>query len=171
MNENAFCKEKEYYALFDVINKYDERYITVKGWGATVSMAALGAGFQYGHYGIFLVACISGVVFCAIEAIMKRHQMRYYVRMRQIEAERIGEEYRPQIDWGWTQAPQYYKGVLGATEELPATKNYGKRFWYRLPIFPSVIFPYIISILAGAILFIFGYVGWLKLADGNTMPM
>lgn len=171
MSENTFSEEKEYYALFEVINKYDERFITIKGWGATVSMAALGVGFQYSHYGIFLVACISGVVFCVIEAVIKRHQMRYYVRMRQIEVQKAGKEYRPQIDWGWTQAPLYYKGVLAATEQLPPTENYGRRFWYRLPLYPAVIFPHVVSIIAGAILFAFGAFGCLQLADGKPMPL
>ncbi len=55
MSDGSFSKEKEYYALFDIINKYDDRFITIKSWGVTLSMAALGTGFQFGHYGLFLI--------------------------------------------------------------------------------------------------------------------
>jgi hypothetical protein len=52
---------------------------------------------------------VSGIAFWAIEAAMKRHQMRYYPRMREIEAVRFQAtdplRSTPQIDWGWSNAP------------------------------------------------------------------
>ena len=64
---------------------FDRNLLVVKGWGATVTTVTLAAGFQSDHYGIFLVAALAGVAFWAIEAAMKRNQMRDYVRMREIE--------------------------------------------------------------------------------------
>jgi hypothetical protein len=47
-------------------------------------------GFQYAHYSHFLVAALSGLGFWIVEAIRKRHQLRFYLRMRNIEVRRYG---------------------------------------------------------------------------------
>jgi hypothetical protein len=47
-------------------------------------------GFQYAHYGHFLVAALSELGLWIIEAIMKRHQMRFHLRTRDIEVRRYG---------------------------------------------------------------------------------
>jgi hypothetical protein len=39
----------EYYAILDVITGFDQRIMIVKGWSVTLSLAALGLGFQQGH--------------------------------------------------------------------------------------------------------------------------
>lgn len=40
---NAFNKDlsTEYYKLFEIVNEFDKRLLTVKGWGVTVSLLAL----------------------------------------------------------------------------------------------------------------------------------
>jgi len=75
----------EYYKLVGIVSDFDKNLLTVKGWGVTLGLAALAWGFQNQHYGLFLIATIAGLAFWMIEAVMKRHQMRYYVRMREIE--------------------------------------------------------------------------------------
>lgn len=62
---------KEYFTLEDIVKDFDQRLITVKGWGVTLSLAALGFGFQFQHYGFFLVAAASGIGFWAIESSIK----------------------------------------------------------------------------------------------------
>jgi hypothetical protein len=42
-------------------------------------------GFQYAHNGHFLVVALSGLGLWIIEAILKRHQIRFYLRIRDIE--------------------------------------------------------------------------------------
>jgi hypothetical protein len=59
--------------------------LTVKGWGVMLNLAGLAWAFQNSHYGLFLVAALSGCGFWLIEGIMKPHQMRYYLRMWEIE--------------------------------------------------------------------------------------
>ena len=39
---------KEYYALLGVVSSYDGWLLIVKGWSVTLSLAALGLGFQQG---------------------------------------------------------------------------------------------------------------------------
>ena len=61
-----------------------------KGLGRDPESGGAGVGFQYAHYGHFLVAALSELGLWIIEAIMKRHQMRFYLRTRDIEVRRYG---------------------------------------------------------------------------------
>ena len=56
---NVVALLKEYYEILKIVGDFDGRLMTVKGWGVTLSLAALGLGFQYGRYGLFLVASLS----------------------------------------------------------------------------------------------------------------
>jgi hypothetical protein len=76
---------KEYYALLDVVSSYDGWLLIVKGWSVTLSLAALGLGFQQRHYALFFLAAASGAAFWLLDGLMKGYQYRYYVRMREIE--------------------------------------------------------------------------------------
>ena len=71
----------EYYKLLDLVGAFDQRLLTIKGWGVTVSLASIGLAFQQQHYGLFLVAAITGIAFWGVEAVTKVHQMRFYPRM------------------------------------------------------------------------------------------
>lgn len=75
----------EYAQIVDIVSAFDQRLLTIKGWGVTLSLASLGLGFQQNHYGLFLVAAVSGLAFWLVEATTKMHQMRYYPRMGDIE--------------------------------------------------------------------------------------
>jgi hypothetical protein len=81
---------KEYYAILDVVTGFDGRIMTIKGWSVTLSLAGLGLGFQQGHYALFALAGITALGFWFIDATTKRHQLRYYPRMRDIEVAAYG---------------------------------------------------------------------------------
>jgi hypothetical protein len=100
----------EYSALNDLVSGFDQRLLTIKGWGVTLGLASLGLGFQQEHYGLFLVAALSGLAFWILEATTKAHQMRLYPRLRDIECTayelfRIdtpgGPVSAPLINWSW----------------------------------------------------------------------
>ena len=40
------------------VSEYDGRLVTVKSWSVTVSIAALGLGFQQGHAALFVLAAL-----------------------------------------------------------------------------------------------------------------
>ena len=109
---------REYYQVFQTVNEFDKQLLTVKGWGVTLSLAALAWGFQYAHYGLFLVAALSGLAFWLNEGVMKRLQMRYYLRMREIEVLQYkhasSEDARalssPRVDSSWSHAGGLYSG-------------------------------------------------------------
>lgn len=86
MNED---ESKEYFVLNEMVTSFDQRLLTVKGWGVTLSLVALGLGFQYKSFGMFLVSAVSSIAFWWLEAVMKTHQMRFYPRLREIEVNRF----------------------------------------------------------------------------------
>jgi hypothetical protein len=105
---------KEYYALLNVITSYDGWLLIVKGWSVTLSLAALGLGFQQRHFALFALGATTAAGFWYLDGLMKGYQYRYYVRMREIEytaylinrvplggAYRDNEISAPRIDMTW----------------------------------------------------------------------
>lgn len=161
----------EYYKIVSIVSDFDKNLLTVKGWGVTLSLAALAWGFQNQHYGLFLVACMSGIAFWIIEAVMKMHQMRYYVRMREIEviSSTLSETKlldgspvsAPLIDWSWEKAPESFKGSRPA---WTSPERYGRNAWFRLSwLLPHVFLPHVITAAVGGLLFILGLMCVLKM--------
>jgi hypothetical protein len=164
---------KEYYEILKIVGDFDGRLMTVKGWGVTLSLAALGLGFQYGRYGLFLVASLSGLGFWLIEGVMKRHQMRYYLRMREIEVLQYQRMTRddikifssPRIDSSWSFAGGLYEGKQKGDYRPMAIRS--SRSSYRFAWFlPNVFLPHAVSVFAGlALIFcavrgLFGSMSW-----------
>ncbi|MFD6388667.1 hypothetical protein [Nocardia sp. NPDC060259] len=161
----------EYAQLLDIVNGFDQRLLTIKGWGVTLSLAALGLGFQQNHYGLFLVAAASGVAFWLLEAFTKAHQVHYYPRMRAIEmtahtlfsvvlpgGERASS---PLIDWSWWVAENPVRPDGHRAD--PADPKPGERpssWWRRQPwFFAHVMFPHVVAIALGTVLFVLGLAG------------
>jgi hypothetical protein len=160
----------EYWKLADTVASFDQRMLTVKGWGVTLSLAALAWGFEKQHYGLFLIAALSSAGFWAIEGLFKRHQMRSYVRMRDIEVtlwEAASEQLpsgatisSPLVDWAWKLANDYYSGK--AQGSLPKPDRYGERGSYRRTWgFGSIALPHVIAFVAGVSFFMLGIFGCL----------
>lgn len=115
---------EEYLRITDIVREFDQRMLTVKSWGVTFSLATLVLGFSQGHYGLFLVAAAAALSFWLIEWSVKRHQVRYYPRMGDIEYEAhvlFGVERKdggvssaPMIDWSWYTALPRVFGAPGA---------------------------------------------------------
>ncbi|BAW07301.1 hypothetical protein [Nocardia seriolae] len=162
----------EYAQLLDLVKGFDQRLLTVKGWGVTLSLASLGLGFQQKHYGLFLVAAASGLAFWLLEAYNKSHQIRYYPRMRDIEvvAHRLfavdvpggGPASSPLIDWGWRAAGARIrrggKPVDPAVPEPWEDASGGGRSmqpWF----FAHAMFPHVIAVVLGGVLFVLGLAG------------
>jgi hypothetical protein len=50
---------QEYYAILEVVSGFDQRVMTIKGWSVTLSLTALGLGFQQGHYALFALGAVT----------------------------------------------------------------------------------------------------------------
>ncbi len=152
----------EYGALLKLVSEFDARLVTIKSWSITVSLAGIGLGFQQGHYALFALASGAATCFWLIESINKRHQIRYYPRMREIET--IAAELNPlllggklvsspQVDWKWEKF---------SSSELPQMRpddDFAKLL-RRVPFLPHVLVPAVVIVIAGAILFLLGAGGF-----------
>ena len=162
----------EYFALVDLVAGFDARLLVVKGWSVTLSLAGLGLGFQQGHYALFALASLSAAGFWLIDAIMKRHQMRYYARMRDIEVaaaqlnlvELDGRrESSPRIDWYWS-----YAGQTPDWRHDPPERHSSAQIATRLrtaPWMPHVLLPHGVAVVLGAALFLLAWLDTAGLGD------
>ena len=93
MNENELraALQAEYLHLQKVIEDFDGRALTIKAWSITFSLAAVGGAFASRAPGMFLVSCVSALLFWFIEAHWKAFQYAYHERSSQIEAYFRGE--------------------------------------------------------------------------------
>jgi hypothetical protein len=160
---------QEYFALVKNVSEFDQRLLTVKSWGVTLSLAGLGFGFQYQSYGMFLVAATSSLAFWLLEGAVKRHQMCIYPRMREIEVNRYARASdqdrsysAPRMDWSWKQADKLLRGESHATA-LPPQPTEPSKAYSRAWFLPHVFLPHAVTFVIGTVLF---GLGLLRLLGG-----
>lgn len=161
---------KEYYALVDAVAGVDGRLMTVKGWSVTLSLAALGLGFQQGHYALFGLGAATAAAFWFLDGLMKGHQLRYYPRMRDIEvaacelnsveSDTLQEVSAPRVDSMWS-----YRIKRGDTmwrnhpperrDPAAVRRLRGARF-----VLPNVMFPHMLAVALGVTLFLAARFDW-----------
>jgi hypothetical protein len=161
--------QAEYAKLADTVDAFDQRLLTIKGWGVTLSLASLGLGFQQDHYGLFLVAAASGLAFWLVEATTKMHQIRYYPRMGDIEVIAYelfrvdtlsGPASSPLIDWGWyTAGPRVRKKESKGDPRTPRPWELRADPPQRPWTGGHVAFPHLVAVAMGAVLFVLGLLG------------
>ncbi|MCW2526177.1 MAG: hypothetical protein JWM76_1037 [Pseudonocardiales bacterium] len=166
---------KEYYALLNVVSEFDGRQLTVKGWSVTLSLAALGVGFQQQHYALFGLAAATALAFWYMDVLLKRFQLRYYSRMRDIEhaafqinsvpLDGMGNVSAPRIDMSWS-----YKGIPGKPDwrtDPPEryTPEMIRRLLRRPYVMPQVLLPHVAAVVLGLALFIAAAANAPGLAD------
>lgn len=154
---------REYYAILDVISAYDGRFLTIKGWSVTLSLAALGLGFQQQHYALFGLAAATALAFWFLDLLMKGYQFHYYARMRDIEVACFRLNAVDLDDLGWFSAPRIdmaWRYPSDPKERDPRTgpperrdrKNvqdlFHGRYWS-----PGVFLPHAVAVVLGLGLF------------------
>jgi len=183
---------REYYAILDVVSDFDQRFLTVKSWSVTLSLVSLGLGFAQEHAAYFALAAFSGLCFWVLEAVSKRHQLRYYGRIRDIEVAAsllnsvalpgLGMMSAPRIDMAWCFDGFGVHPVTGAP--IPATDRHGRPVtdwrtdpvWRRSPqevhwllrrpfLLPHVLLPHALAVAAGLLLCLGVALGVTPLAD------
>lgn len=151
----------EYAALVRTVSEFDGRLLTVKSWSVTLSLAGLGLGFQQQHYALFALAAATGAAFWLIEAMTKRHQVRYYPRMRQIEAwSAAGSDLRlgdvpvsaPRIDAAWTAAGRADPAAALRERPRELTSDEIRRLRRHVALLPHVFVPSAFAVVLGLVL-------------------
>ncbi|MEZ0449939.1 hypothetical protein [Cellulomonas sp. ICMP 17802] len=159
----------EYAALVRTVSEFDGRLLTVKSWSVTLSLAGIGLGFQQQHYALFALAAATGAAFWLIEAMTKRHQVRYYPRMRQIEAWSAAADLRlgdlpvsaPRIDWAWTAAGRDDPARALAEPPREMTSAEIRRMRRHVAWLPHVFVPSAFAVVLGVLLTVLAAVGTL----------
>ena len=154
---------QEYLKIMDVVKEYDSQLLTIKNWGVTLSLVAIGLGFKEKTWGYFLLAALSGVSFWVVEVAVKGYEMRYYPRMREIEyvlSEKKASD-APRVDWSWSFADEILSGKQPASYSLDKKlelMGYQKNYiWYQRIFLPQIMFPHVISVVLGMLLFGLAY--------------
>lgn len=151
----------EYAALVRTVSEFDGRMLTVKSWSVTLSLAALGLGFQQQHYALFALGAATGAAFWFIEAMTKRHQVRYYPRMRQIEAWSASWSdlslggvpvSAPRIDAAWAAAGRRDPAAALAEPPREMTSDEIRRMRRQTAWLPHVFVPSAVAVLIGIVL-------------------
>ncbi|WP_250037934.1 hypothetical protein [Paractinoplanes maris] len=150
----------EHQGLLKIVSEFDGRLMIVKGWSVTLSLAGLGLGFQTGHYALFAIAAATALGFWFIDAQVKRHQMHYYARMRDIEVAAYHLNHQtvdgvgvsaPLVDWYW--------GYTGAGPDFRLdppqrrTPEEVRKMLAQAPWMPHVFLPHAVAVLLGIVLF------------------
>jgi hypothetical protein len=161
--QNALREDlnKEYYALVGSVSEYDGRFMIIKGWSVTLSLAALGLAFQQQHYALFGLAAATALAFWFLDVLMKGFQVRFYGRMRDIEVAAyhinavelgdLGLVSSPRIDmtWGYRgQEPDWRT----AAPERHAPKEIRDLLRKRY-LMPQVLLPHAVAVVLGLALF------------------
>jgi|ERR1700726_767113 len=134
----------EYLLLQKFYEDFDSRLMAIKGWSATIGLAAIGAGFYQSRF-LWLFAAGAAVVFWILEALWKSFQYMYAPRIAELEeAFRTGS---------FTMAPlQIY------TSWFEAFESDGFQLLARMRM-GIVLFPHIVTLIAGVVLFLLEVTG------------
>lgn len=161
--QNALREDlnKEYYALVGAVSGYDGRFMIIKGWSVTLSLAALGLGFQQQHYALFALAAATALAFWFLDVLMKGYQMRYYGRMRDIEVAAyhinavelgdLGLVSSPRIDmaWGYRGHEQDWRTDAPKRRDAKEIRDLLRQRY----LMPQVLLPHAVAVVLGFALF------------------
>lgn len=167
MREQALREDlgKEYYALVSTVSDFDVRLMVIKGWSVTLSLAALGLGFQQQHYALFGLGALTALGFWFLDRLVKTFQVRYYPRMRDIEYAAsklnsttlpgIGQVSSPRIDMYWSykggQPTEDWRGDEPERMDAEMVRRLVRiKPWFM----PQVLLPHWVAVVIGAGLFV-----------------
>ena len=148
MNENELraALQAEYLHLQRVIEDFDARALTIKAWSVTFSLAAVGGAFASGAAEMFLVSCVSALLFWYVEAAWKSFQYAYHERSSLIEAHFRGEK------------PVSAAFQVGSSW-FEAWRSGGTRTLGRAMLWPHVALPHVAVAAAALVLYVLATTG------------
>ena len=135
----TFFKD-EYLLLQKFYEDFDNRLMTIKGWSATIGLAAIGAGFYQTEY-LWLFAAGAALVFWTLEAVWKSFQYFYAPRLQALEKAFADNNFTGLVPF------QIYSSWFEAFR--PKGFQIIQRFFQGI-----VMFPHAIITLVGLLLFV-----------------
>ena len=147
------CLKDEYLLLQRFYEDFDARVITIKGWSATIGLAAIGGGFYQNSF-LWLFAAGASLVFWAVEAVWKSFQYMYAPRIAMLEEAFLREAFDKVAPF------QIYTSWFEAFER----KGFHFLANMRLGI---VMFPHLVTLIAGVGLFLLESLGAVNIPRGK----
>ncbi len=138
----------EYLLLQKFYEDFDGRIITIKGWSATIGMAAIGGGFYQSRY-LWFFGAGAALIFWIIESLWKSFQYMYGPRIQEIE-----EAFRKD-DFGKIVPMQVYSSWFDVLRQ----EGFG--IWRNFCL-GIVAFPHAITLAVGATLFALNCAGYFS---------
>ncbi len=131
---------QEYYFIEDLIDRFDQRSLTIKSWSITLTAAVIAAAVVQKSPNLSIVAAFASLVFWYLEAIWKYFQEATVIRLHKLEKiiENDIEAYNgPKISSAFTEhfSKSWYR------------RNFPSTLWYINVILPHVL----ISVISFAI--------------------
>ena len=83
-DQRILLLKDEYLLLQKFYEDFDARIMTIKGWSATIAIAAIGSGFIYTRF-LWLFAAGASLAFWIIETFWKFFQYQYAPRLEALE--------------------------------------------------------------------------------------
>jgi hypothetical protein len=128
----------EYLLLQKTYEDFDSRALTIKGWSATIGIAAIGVGFYQSRY-LWLFAAGASLAFWCLEALWKTFQYCYSERIEQLE-----EVFRT--------------GHAGAISPFQISRSWNNS-WRRIRIYKQffnglIAVPHVVTLVVGLMLFL-----------------
>ncbi len=140
----GFLKD-EYLLLQKFYEDFDARIVTIKGWSATIGLAAIGTGFFQSQY-LWLFAALSALVFWGTEAVWKSFQYMYVPRIQELEEAFRKESFDNLAPF------QIYASWFEVFDKQ------GFDFFGNLRL-PIVLFPHALTVVIGVMLFLLQKLG------------
>lgn len=137
---DSFLKD-EYLMIQSTINKFDDMTLRVKGWSITLSLAAIVTGFVYKTPLLFLLASLSALVFWFLEYKWRTYQEPFMLRSIDIEKYFSGDC----LDIQLFQVGSKWQVVK---------RNMTNKTKLQIFLFAHVMFPHILIVLAGVLLYL-----------------
>lgn len=130
----------EYSMLQEFYEDFDKRILGIKGWSATIAIAAIGGGFYQTRL-LWIFAAAASLVFWVLESVWKGFQYCYSPRIAQLEAafrqDKFDDVAPLQISSSWYTAFQKKGFQLFTT--------------FRMGI---VCFPHVVTFVVGVLLYV-----------------
>lgn len=151
--------EAEYLKLQEILERFDDRALTIKAWSVTLCTAGIGAAYVQKQPALFLVSSAAAILFWVIEALWKENQQAFYRRTYDIEsASQAGTllELKPfKIADSWSTSWEQRKKMWSRKEHrIEKTAAPGILYW------PHVALPHVAVAVGGVFLFVAHSLWW-----------
>lgn len=130
----------EYLLLQRFYEDFDARAMTIKGWSATIAVAAIGAGFYQSRL-LWLFSAAASLVFWVLESLWKSFQYLYAPRITIIERAFLTSEFDQVAPF------QIYQSWIDVF------RSRGFRIAHQLKM-PIIAFPHLLTAVVALLLFI-----------------